>query len=1027
MVDIPSRSGPSPGDRHIVTVLFADIVSSTKLTAGLDPDDIREIQDHATGIMANAVRTYDGAVVRFQGDGIEAVFGAPKPAEDHALRACLAALAIQKAFLADPFARHAGARPRDPLKVRVGVHSGLVIAREMNSDLGRGLDLLGATVSLAALAEKVCPPGAVTATTETAELAGAFLQARPFQPVGHELAPQYSFVEVLGVDLSGNGASAPEFARGAFVGRIDEQQTILRAFDDPPNVERVFALTGDPGIGKSRLSAEIARSAAARQMPVYHMRGLSLIQATPYAPLRGMLAALLKIAERPDATDIDDAAQRLKLTAGEAAGLREFMGVEGELSGKRRADKLGERLEDTFCAIVLKAWGASPGLLVVDDYQLLDGETAACLQKLARRIGRAPVFLLINGRPEARPALAKLTERIAELAPLARSELLDLVRSLAPDIAADADLADRVAERSGGIPFVLEQILRTMPRQSETFDDRILPTNVASIVLARLNRLSPEAKQLAQIASVLGEESDSRLLSRVAASAFAGKAGQTGIAELVDAGFFAPPSADAVRFKHSLIRDACLESIVRPGRQYLHAQVLACFEQHSDSLTPHFEQLAYHAEGAGRDELAIEHLWNASKNAARNSAVQSLEVLFARAMACCERLGAAAEKREVDFVLLAFDALQQHGKLMNVVPRLGRAAELAQRQGRKDKECLARAHLATVLWFDAQHQKGRALAERAVTLAREIQAPPALAYAQLTLANLQYGCGDIRAAVDLLRLNADFLVGELERAHLGAVGLPSVMSRSFLGWYMVDLGEFQPAAEIIASAVAVADAEERPYSRVVAHLAQARLSFVRGDYAAAVAILGPVRDWCWQYRIYAMEPIVTGLLASALCRVGAARDALQATEASLAKKFHLGAARMARYYLFVGHGEALHACQDPAKGLHMVSEAVQQTEVPYDPCMCAPGHVLLGNLLLADGEIERARTSFRRALDIAQACGMAPTAARAHEGLALCGRNDPRADVRHHAEAAAALYHQCGLVPPAATATVPAAARRDYG
>ena len=104
MVDKAFVTGTAspPGDRNIVTILFADVVSSTKLTAGLDPDDIREIMDHATSVMANAVRTYAGSVVRFQGDGIEAVFGAPRPAEDHALRACLAGLAIQKAFAPNP-------------------------------------------------------------------------------------------------------------------------------------------------------------------------------------------------------------------------------------------------------------------------------------------------------------------------------------------------------------------------------------------------------------------------------------------------------------------------------------------------------------------------------------------------------------------------------------------------------------------------------------------------------------------------------------------------------------------------------------------------------------------------------------------------------------------------------------------------------------------------------------------------------------------------------------------------------------
>ena len=874
MVDNASVSGltPPPGDRHIVTILFADVISSTKLTAELDPDDVREILDHATSVMANAVRTYAGSVVRFQGDGIEAVFGAPRPAEDHALRACLAGLAIQKAFALDPIPRHTGAaRLKDPLQVRVGIHSGLVIVREMNSDLGHGIDLLGAPVSLAALAEKICPAGVVTATAATADLAGSFLEWTPFEPAGHELAGRYKFVNVLNVNLSATRIlPEPNPTGDLFVGRIAEQQAILRALNDASHRGRIVALVGDAGIGKSRLSVEIARNAAARQLPVSQLRGLSLVQATPYAPIPAFLRSLLGLEDVPDKEAAAAMAANLDLRASETAGLFELLGAESGSAGSRvteNAQERRERLLDAFSAIVAKAWAMRPAFLLVDDFHWLDAETVACLARLARRISKSHAFILLNGRPEAREAMRRLTDEMIDLPPLGKDDLLKLVASQAPEIAEDDELAGRIAERSGGVPFVLEQILRAMSQHSASFDDSILPTNVELMVLARLNRLSGSAKQLAQIASIMGEEIHYPLLARVAGGSF--QRPNAFVRELVEGGFFAPVTADTIRFKHSLIRDACLDSIVRPERRRLHAQALARFEEQVASLSPYFEQLAYHAEGAGRDELAIEYLWSASKNAARNSAVQSLQVLFERAMACCERLGAAGEKREVDFVLLAFDALQQHGKLMNVVPRLGRTADLAQQQGRKDKECLARAHLATVLWFDAQHEQGCELAERAVTLAREIQALPALVYTQLTLANLRYGRGDIPRAIDLLKSNVDFLVGDLERAHLGAVGLPSVMSRSFLAWYLVDMGRFQEAADNIGRAVELADEDGRPYSRVLAHLARGRLSYARGDYAAAVEFVTPVRDWCWQHRIYAMEPIVTGLLASSLCRTGA--------------------------------------------------------------------------------------------------------------------------------------------------------------
>src|SRR5262249_8831917 len=153
-----------------------------------------------------------------------------------------------------------------------------------------------------------------------------------------------------------------------------------------------------------------------------------------------------------------------------------------------------------------------------------------------------------------------------------------------------------------------------------------------------------------------------------------------------------------------------------------------------------------------------------------------------------------------------------------------------------------------------------------------------------------------------------------------------------------------------------------------------------------IEVLSPARDWCWQHRIYAMEPAVTGLLGSALCRTGASSTGLAVTEASVGKQFFRGAARMACYYLFAGHGEALVACGQTARGREVIAKAVAETEAPYDPCLCVPGHILQGRVLLAAGEVDRARAEFERVLKVALQIGMIPSAARAHDGLAECSR-----------------------------------------
>ena len=201
---------------------------------------------------------------------------------------------------------------------------------------------------------------------------------------------------------------------------------------------------------------------------------------------------------------------------------------------------------------------------------------------------------------------------VIDLQPLGKEELLQLVASRAPEIAENDELTSRIAERSGGVPFVLEQILQAMSRHGASFDDRILPTNVEFDGSRPTQPPVDSAKQLAQIASIMGEEVNYPLIGP-RGWRHARPAESSCVRELVEGGFFAPVMADTVRFKHSLIRDACLDSIVRPERRRLHAEALARFEEQFASLAPYFEQLAYHAEGAGRDELAIEYLWSAAR------------------------------------------------------------------------------------------------------------------------------------------------------------------------------------------------------------------------------------------------------------------------------------------------------------------------------------------------------------------------------------------------------------------------------
>ncbi|MCH9669858.1 MAG: AAA family ATPase, partial [Gammaproteobacteria bacterium] len=662
------------GERRVVTVLFADLVSSTVITVGLDPDDTQVLFDQAMARMAGAVHKFGGIVVRYQGDGIMAVFGAPEPAEDHALRACFAGLAIQEAFEASD---EPVGEKNVPLQVRVGIHSGLVITRDLQSDVGGGLDLVGASVSVAALAEKVCPVGAVTATTIAAELAAEFISTRHLEVTNRAIPGGFVFVEVLAASLTAQTVGIVAES-DLFVGRDDEEAKVRGALDLIESGGQVIGILGDAGIGKSRLAYQIARHARRRQFPVYEIRGLSLTQATPYKPLGRFISALLELHGNVTEDAICRALERFDLSDVDQRLIVRFLGASAEEPGAGHGQRNVDRnaLSHALASIIHAVLCETPALVVTEDLHFLDTETAVCMGRVAKRIAATKALILVTGRNDAEEAMARLAPASIQLTPLDRAALRKIVASISPTIAEKDELADELINRSGGVPFVLEQILRTIQDQDISSEIPILPHKVESIVHTRLNQLSDEAKPIAKKLSILGDEFDYGLAHMFLAGTEPNL--DKALVELERAGFMLASASNIIRFKHSIIRESCLDSIVQAERSPLHAKAIECLEERYEDVSPYYEQLAYHSERADRNDLALEYLWNAARFAAQQSAVHSLGIIYDRAIACCERLGAAAESREVDFVLLAFDAMQQHGKIASVIPRLERAAQLAE-------------------------------------------------------------------------------------------------------------------------------------------------------------------------------------------------------------------------------------------------------------------------------------------------------------------------------------------------------------
>ena len=486
-------------ERSIVTVLAVDTVNSTGHIAGDDPDDAQELLDRIFDHLDGTIRRAGGLMVNYSGDGGIAVFGWPTSMEDHADRACETAWLIQHPATES-------ARIRDvlnrPIRFRVGIHSGLVGLRRMDMQAGSRLDPVGGTVHIAAALQKIAPPDSIFLSSKTVELCRSALELTPLEDVDSLKQINASAYSLSGPPRApGIGDSGSRNYRTPLVGRQRERKSVRHALARQEPGCRTIAVIGEPGIGKSRLAAAAIQDAQQSSTLVLIFRGDSQRRTTPYSAVRSLILAASSLSET--ATD-DDVIRSLA-----AAGIEHL--EDGALGTVLLAKPSGEnaragQLTQTQVARALvealaKLTAGTPTLVVIEDLHLLDLESIYCLRLMGENTASEPCTLLVTGRPESLAEARDIASTVLRLDPLPRAEMRELAHHLWPAGAPPPAIIETILDRADGVPFVLEQIVLSI---SESIN--LVPQSVQSVIHARLNRLSPGAKECAQALSVLGNE-----------------------------------------------------------------------------------------------------------------------------------------------------------------------------------------------------------------------------------------------------------------------------------------------------------------------------------------------------------------------------------------------------------------------------------------------------------------------------------------------------------------------------------------
>jgi class 3 adenylate cyclase/tetratricopeptide (TPR) repeat protein len=1020
------------GERKQVTVLFADLKGSMELLADRDPEEARKLLDPVLERMMEAVHRLEGTVNQVMGDGIMALFGAPLAHEDHAVRACYAALRMQesvKKYAEDVRRSHAAV-----VKIRVGLNSGEVVVRAIGSDLHMDYTAVGQTTHMAARMEQLADPGAIVITPETLALVEGYVEVKSLGPVRVKgLADALEVYEVTGV---GSARTRLQAAAGRgltrFVGRDAELEQLRRAQQlAAAGHGQVAAVVGGAGVGKSRLVYEFTHSHRLQGWLVLESASVSYGKATSYLPVIDLLKRYFKIQDRDDLREIREKVTGKLLTLDEAlkptlSALLALLDVPVDDASWQTLDP-GQRRQRTLDALrrlLLREAREQPLLLIFEDLHWIDSETQALLDGLVDSLGSARLLLLVNYRPEYQHAWGSKTPysqlRLDALPAESAGELLDAL--LGEDLGL-VPLKQLLVKR--GNPFFLEETVRTLVETKALAGERgryrltqpvhaiQVPPTVQAMLAARIDRLPPEDKRLLQVASVVGKDVPLALLQPIAD--VPDEALRAGLDRLRSAEFLYEtglyPDLE-FSFKHALTHEVTYGGMLQERRRELHARIVGAIETlHQGRLTEQVERLAHHAVRGEMREKAARYLRQAGTKAAARSALEDARAWFEQALPCLEALPESRDVLEAAFEirLELRPVLVQLGEVRRSLDRLREAEVLAEKlddDRRRGRTYAVEANAYTLI---GELDEALVCGTRAQRLAEATGDLDLRLSTAICMEQVHYIRGDYEPVVELAITSLALLPAHRAHEFFGSVAPASVYHRYWLIMSLAPLGRFAEAARYQAEADRLAEPMQHAYTTGVLHLAASTIHLLKGDWArarsrieAGITVFRSAHVSILLPRLVAYSAWVLAQLGDTSGALDRIREGEQLIEAQSARGL------VSNYpYMCLGHACLLLGRIDEARRL--VGKAVEAN----------PGHGVVAEALRVLGDIathpdrfdaERGEAHYREELALAEPRGMRPLVAHCHLGLGkLFWRTGKRDQAREHLTTATTMYRDMDM------------------
>jgi class 3 adenylate cyclase/tetratricopeptide (TPR) repeat protein len=996
------------GERKQVTVLFADLKGSLELIlADRDPEEARQLLDPVLEHMMAAVHRYEGTVNQVMGDGIMALFGAPIAHEDHAVRACYAALAMQEAV--QHYAAEVQRTHGVPLQMRVGLNAGEVVVRAISNDLHLDYSAIGQTTHLAARMEQMAMPGSTLITPAVLGLAQGYVQVRALGPVpvkGLDAPVDvYELVGASGIQRRLQAAAARGLTR--FVGRDTELAALMQALERAgAGHGQIVAVVGEAGVGKSRLVYECLHSYQTQGWRVLESASVSYGKATPYFPVIDLLKRYAHVEAHDDSRTVRAKVTGQILTLDESLQdtLPALLSLLDALPADSPFGQLDppQRRQRTLAAlkrVLLRESQVQPLLLVFEDLHWIDSETQALLDSLIESLPTARILLLVNYRPEYQHGWGSKTfytqVRLDPL-PLARAdELLQALLGTDPSLKA---LTPLLIARTAGNPFFLEESVQTLVETQVLVGARgayclahplaslQVPATVQTVLAARIDRLPPEDKRLLQTTAVIGNDAPFLLLQAIAELPEA--ALHRGLAHLQAAEFLYETCLFPDReytFKHALTHEVAYSSLLQERRCVLHARIVAALEALvGDRVAEQVERLVHHALRGEVWDKALVYCRQAGEKAMTRSAYREAVVAFEQALSALPHMPETRDTREqaIDLRLALYLALRPLGDWGRILASLREAEALAAALDDPRRLAQVSVSLANYFFNRGVYDQTIVSAQRALALATAGEDVALQELANFYLGTTYYAQGDYRRAIDYFGQSMAFFEGARRRERFGVAILPAVASRAFLALCHAELGTFGEGILLGEEGIRIAEAVDHPASLMFALWGGGLLVFSQGDLPRAFPLLERAVGICHEADLPAYFPPMAAALGATYTLGGRVTDAVpllsqaleQATATELICTRALCSLSLGEAHLAAGRLEEAHALAEHTLALaRMHQERGNQ----------AYALRLLSDIAAhrAPPDVDEATTDYQQALTLADELSMRPLQAHCHRGL----------------------------------------------